>query len=72
MNASRPLVAAERAALIMQLVPYLLERGDVALDDAARDFEVSPAQMRGMVEKLTVIGRPGEGGFWSLPGDLFD
>ncbi|WP_243227830.1 YafY family protein [Microbacterium sp. CIAB417] len=72
MNASRPLVATERAALIMQLVPYLLERGDVALDDAARDFEVSPAQMRGMVEKLTVIGRPGEGGFWSLPGDLFD
>lgn len=64
--------AAERAALILQLVPYLIERREVAVGQAAADFDVTPAQMRGMVEKLTVIGRPGDGGFWQLPHDLFD
>jgi proteasome accessory factor C len=28
--------------------------------------------MRGMVEKLTVIGLPGDGGFWQMANDLFD
>lgn len=72
MTAARPLVATERAALIMQLVPFLLERGEVSVTEAAAAFEVTPAQMREMVEKLTVIGRPGDGGFWQLPNDLFD
>jgi proteasome accessory factor C len=72
MNAARHLPATERAALIMQLVPYLLERGDVSVSEAAAAFEVSPEQMREMVEKLTVIGRPGDGGYWQLPNDLFD
>ncbi|WP_159498828.1 YafY family protein [Microbacterium sp. 18062] len=69
---NRTLLATERAALIMQLVPYLLERGDVPVAEAAAAFDVSAAQMREMVEKLTVIGRPGEGGYWQLPNDLFD
>lgn len=75
MNAGRsdlPLVATDRAALIMQLVPYLLERGEVSIAEAAADFDVTPEQMRAMVEKLTVIGRPGDGGYWQLPNDLFD
>lgn len=72
MSARRPLIATERAALIMQLVPYLLERGDVAVADAAADFEISPAQMREMAERLTVIGRPGDGGYWQMANDLFD
>lgn len=72
MSAPRALLATERAALIMQLVPYLLERGEVTVDDAAAAFDVSPTQMREMVEKLTVIGRPGDGGYWQLPHDLFD
>ncbi|MCC4907429.1 YafY family protein [Microbacterium sp. cx-59] len=72
MSAPRPLLATERAALIMQLVPYLLELGEVSVADAAAAFEVAPEQMREMVEKLTVIGRPGDGGYWQLPNDLFD
>jgi proteasome accessory factor C len=70
--ASRPLIATERAALILQLVPYLIGKGEVTLAEAADDFDVTVEQMRAMVEKLTVIGRPGDGGFWQLPHDLFD
>ncbi|MCR2811960.1 WYL domain-containing protein [Microbacterium sp. zg.Y1090] len=69
---ARPLHATERAALILQLVPYLLGKGEVSVVEAADEFEVTPDQMRDMVQKLTVIGRPGEGGFWQLPNDLFD
>lgn len=71
MNA-RPLVATDRAALILQLVPYLIAKGEVSIAEAAREFEVTEAQMRQMVEKLTVIGLPGEGGFWQMANDLFD
>ncbi|MCR2792593.1 WYL domain-containing protein [Microbacterium sp. zg.Y625] len=69
---ARPLHATERAALLLQLVPYLLGKGEVSVAEAADEFEVTPDQMREMVQKLTVIGRPGEGGFWQLPNDLFD
>ncbi|MFT4212122.1 MAG: WYL domain-containing protein [Microbacterium sp.] len=72
MSPDRRAPATERAALILQLVPYLIERGEVSVAQAAADFDVTPEQMRGMVEKLTVIGRPGDGGFWQLPHDLFD
>ncbi|SDQ08225.1 YafY family protein [Microbacterium sp. cf332] len=68
----QPIVATDRAALILQLVPYLISEGEVTVEQAARDFEVEPDQMRAMVEKLTVIGLPGEGGFWQMANDLFD
>ncbi|MDD7929641.1 helix-turn-helix transcriptional regulator [Microbacterium thalli] len=69
---SQPIVATDRAALILQLVPYLIAAGEVTVEQAAHDFEVSAAQMREMVRKLTVIGLPGEGGFWQMANDLFD
>ncbi len=69
---ARPLLATDRAALILQLVPYLIGKGEVSLEEAAADFEVTPAQMRAMVEKLTVIGLPGDGGYWQMANDLFD
>lgn len=69
---ARPLLATDRAALILQLVPYLVGKGEVSVAEAAAEFEVSPDQMREMVEKLTVIGLPGDGGFWQLPHELFD
>src|SRR5690606_8205121 len=53
-------------------VPYLLERGEVSLQTAAADFGVSADEMRRMVEKLTVIGLPGEAGYWQQPQELFD
>lgn len=71
-DARPPLVATDRAALILQLVPYLIEHGEVSVAEAAADFDVSETQMRQIVEKLTVIGRPGDGGYWQLPHDLFD
>lgn len=69
---TRPLVATDRAALILQLVPYLIGKGEVSLVEAADAFDVTPDQMRAMVEKLTVIGLPGESGFWQMANDLFD
>ena len=72
MSAAKPLLATERAALILQLVPYLVGKGEVSLAEAADEFEVTAEQMRSMVEKLTVIGLPGDGGFWQMANDLFD
>ena len=69
---AQPPVATDRASLILQLVPYLISKGEVSVADAAADFDVDPAEMRSMVEKLTVIGLPGDGGFWQMANDLFD
>jgi proteasome accessory factor C len=57
---------------MLQLVPYLINQGEVSVEEAAREFDVTPDQMRAMVEKLTVIGRPGESGYWQMANDLFD
>ncbi|GAA1845292.1 helix-turn-helix transcriptional regulator [Microbacterium koreense] len=72
MNRRPPLVATDRAAMMLQLVPFLLGEGEISLADAAAEFDVTPAQMRAMVEKLTVIGLPGEAGYWQMSNDLFD
>ncbi len=73
MSASRkPLLASDRVRLYLTLVPYLLERGQVPLEEAAAEFGVTPEQLRSMVEKLTLIGLPGDGGFWQQPQELFD
>ncbi|MCK6065201.1 MULTISPECIES: helix-turn-helix transcriptional regulator [Microbacterium] len=72
MSARKPMLATDRAALMLQLVPYLIGKGEVSIAEAAEEFEVTPEQMRAMVERLTVIGLPGEGGFWQLPNELFD
>ncbi|GAA2015346.1 helix-turn-helix transcriptional regulator [Microbacterium ulmi] len=72
MTAKKPLVATDRAAILLQLVPYLIGKGEVSIAQAAEDFDVTPAQMRAMVEKLTVIGLPGSGGYHGMPNELFD
>nr|WP_206686636.1 MULTISPECIES: WYL domain-containing protein [Microbacterium] len=66
------MLATDRAAIILQLVPYLIGKGEVSVAEAADEFDVTPEQMRAMVEKLTVIGLPGDGGFWQMANDLFD
>lgn len=68
----KPLLATDRVRAYLTLVPYLLERGQVSLDEAAEDFDVSADVMRSMVEKLTVIGLPGDSGYWQQPHELFD
>ncbi|MFH8249763.1 helix-turn-helix transcriptional regulator [Microbacterium sp. B2969] len=72
MTTRRPLIATDRAAILLQLVPYLIGKGEVSIEEAADEFDVSPDQMRSMVEKLTVIGLPGERGYWQMANDLFD
>ncbi|MEV8251259.1 WYL domain-containing protein [Microbacterium sp. NPDC076768] len=69
---AKPLLAADRVRLYLTLVPYLLEHGQVSLEEAAAEFGVTPREMRGMVEKLTVIGLPGEAGYWQQPQEMFD
>ncbi|KQR45465.1 transcriptional regulator [Microbacterium sp. Leaf161] len=69
---TKPLLAADRVRVYLTLVPYLLEHGQVSLAEAAAEFGVTPAEMRQMVEKLTVIGLPGDSGFWQQPQEMFD
>lgn len=71
-DSSTPLLAGDRVRVYLTLVPYLLERGQVSLAEAAADFGVTAEQMRGMIEKLTVIGLPGDSGFWQPPQEMFD
>nr|WP_314841792.1 WYL domain-containing protein [uncultured Microbacterium sp.] len=68
----RPLLASDRVRVYLTLVPYLLEHGQVSLAEAADEFGVTPAEMRQMVEKLTVIGLPGDSGYWQQPQEMFD
>ena len=69
---SRPFLSGDRVRAYLTLVPYLLERGEVSLEEAAREFDVTVQEMRAMVEKLTVIGLPGEDGYWQQPHEMFD
>lgn len=61
--------STERMRVYLTLVPWLLERGEVPVDDAAREFDVTPEQMRSMLRTLTVVGGP-SGGYYT--GDMFD
>ncbi|AXB48395.1 helix-turn-helix transcriptional regulator [Amycolatopsis albispora] len=52
---------------LLALVPYLLARPGIEIAEAARDFGVSPRQLRKDLELLWMCGLPGYG-----PGDLID
>src|SRR5207245_8367364 len=57
----------ERMPRLLALVPYLLARPGIGIEDAARDFGVAERQLRGDLELLWMCGLPGYG-----PGDLID
>jgi len=59
--------ATDRMPRLLALVPYLLARPGIRIEDAARDFDVSPKQLRRDLELLWMCGLPGYG-----PGDLID
>ncbi|GAA3511605.1 helix-turn-helix transcriptional regulator [Actinocatenispora rupis] len=59
--------AADRLGRVLNLVPYLLARPGIRIDDAAADLGVSPAELRDDLQLLWVCGLPGYG-----PGDLID
>jgi proteasome accessory factor C len=57
----------ERLPRLLSLVPYLIARPGIALDEAADDLGVSARQLRKDLELLWMCGLPGYG-----PGDLID
>lgn len=71
MSARRSLIATDKAALMLVLVPYLLGKGDVSVEEAAAEFDVTPVLMRQMVRTLPFVGRPGDSVYTALDNDLF-
>ena len=67
MSAAKPLLAIDRVAIVMNLVPYLVERGPVSVTEAARELDVAPDVLRRLAEGLVVIGLPD-----GMHNDLFD
>ncbi|TMZ35411.1 protein pafC, partial [Klebsiella pneumoniae] len=59
--------SGDRLPRLLTLVPYLLARPGVRIDEVARDFDVTPRQLRKDLELLWMCGLPGYG-----PGDLID
>src|SRR2546423_276324 len=59
--------AQERLPRLLALVPYLIARPGIAIDEAAEDLGVTPRQLRKDLELLWMCGLPGYG-----PGDLID
>ncbi|MGH3823587.1 MAG: helix-turn-helix transcriptional regulator [Pseudonocardiaceae bacterium] len=58
---------AERLPRLLALVPYLLVRPGVPIEEVAADFAVTVRQLRRDLELLWMCGLPGYG-----PGDLID
>lgn len=70
MNA--PLIASDRVALLVSLVPYLRARDEpVPVADAAAHFGVDADTIRACVRLIAVSGSPGDGGAYQ-DLDLFD
>lgn len=59
--------AADRLSRLLAMVPYLVERQGVPLEQAARHFEISEDQLVADLELLFVCGTPGH-----MPDDLID
>jgi proteasome accessory factor C len=59
--------AKEQVARLLTLVPYLHSRGEVRLEDAARDLGLEPAQLLRDLRVLLMCGLPG-----GYPDDLID
>src|SRR3954469_17759746 len=57
----------DRLGRLLNLVPYLLARPGISVDEAAADHDVTDRQLREDLELLWVCGLPGYG-----PGDLID
>lgn len=57
----------DRLPRLLALVPYLIARPGIAVDEAAADFGVTAKQLRKDLELLWMCGLPGYG-----PGDLID
>lgn len=63
--------AGDKLALLLGLVPYLIDQVRVSVTEAAAHFDTTPEHMRGLVAYLTGTGEPGPEGLY-LPQGLFD
>lgn len=63
--------AQDKLALLLALVPYLLDNEQVSVADAAAQFGVPPQRIRDAVSLIGVSGIPGETKQYQH-GDLFD
>ena len=70
-KAVAPLQAQDKLTFLLSLVPYLLERDRVGVDEAAAHFGVKPEQIREAVRLIAVSGVPGETRAYQYE-DLFD
>jgi len=71
MVANRSGQAGENLVLFLSLVPYVMDRGEVSLEEAAVQFGRSPDDIRKAVELIACAGVPGDSAAY-LHADLFD
>ncbi|GAB3617570.1 WYL domain-containing protein [Okibacterium endophyticum] len=65
------LKGSDKLALLLSLVPYLMEHEQVTVSDAAAHFGLDPQLIRDAVRLIAVSGVPGETDAYQ-PDDLFD
>ncbi|MDO9589792.1 MAG: WYL domain-containing protein [Microcella sp.] len=63
--------ATDKLALLLALVPYLIDQVRVTVDEAARHFAITPDQMRKAVTLIAMSGTPGADGTYTHE-TLFD
>lgn len=61
----------DKLALLLTLVPYLVEKGRVSVSAASAHFGVEPRRIRDAIRLIALSGVPGETNAY-LPNDLFD
>ncbi|QHC66660.1 WYL domain-containing protein [Rathayibacter sp. VKM Ac-2759] len=67
----RTLQARDRLAVLLSLVPYLLDRGRVSVEEVAQHFDIAQEEVRRAVRLIAVSGVPGETSQYQA-NDLFD
>src|ERR1700744_1026809 len=69
--ADAPRDARDKLALLLSLIPYLMDHDRAPVADVATAFGVTPKQIREAVHLIAVAGVPGESRAY-LADDLFD
>jgi proteasome accessory factor C len=66
-----PILAQDKLAFLLSLVPFLMDHDRISVADVARQFSVPAEQIREAVRLIAVSGIPGETGQYQH-ADLFD
>lgn len=70
---AEPRIALDRLAFLTAFVPYLAAQdGPVTVAEAAAHFGYPEDYLRRSAEQLTLMGVPGESGYYGMANDLFD